>query len=309
MVLILIPCMFLAPVCALVAWHRPLWYTFLYNFVRQRVTVVTDWFRWLHDPSLYAKVHSCMERPNSTHAVIPKGIVVFFHGIHAGWWQWRNVANEFMDDPILKDYAYYVPNLVDKGNVESRDAAMIVAHKIAEYVALLHDVDYDPVDLIFVSTSLGGRIAFVTECMLGTQSKLIPEGRIKTFVHVAISPLLAPLPLAKMADALGVLQYIPFHDSLLSAVVYEHMHTDIIDAWKYNRAKRDHQKEHYMIIGSEHDELIPITSAMPARVTKVKGLTTHTHIVSNGSDHAGIVQIMSTWYKDWIKARLTETIQ
>ncbi len=307
MVALLIPLMFAVPVAALVAWHRPMWYSVLWSFFKWRAVYAIDRIKFRFRPETYKFVQDCSHWIVFPASSVPRrGFIVLIHGLGSSWWQWRNVVNLMREHPSFQGYAFYVPNVPNRGNINSHYAAREIADQISHFVNLFAAEERQEMDLIMVDSSMGSRIGMIVETMFAYECTGIPLVNIRRFIHVSIGAFLGPIPLATWAWACcGLIWTTPLEPSLQTAAVEEHPHELVLTTWRQlsvRRWKKD--QAHYHFIASEHDELIPMSSSVPPSADNRNAQITVTTVP--GHCHAGVAQAMAPMYIQWIADKIDE---
>ena len=274
--------------------------TAMFGFFFVRGEYLYDMVRDIIWPDIYDRVKMCALQPYAPRPYTRiRGIIVFFHGVGSSGWQWRNVVHSMMTSGEFDGYAFYTPTLLQRGNTDSAAAAANVAYEIARYVNYRFIVDKQPMDIILVSTSMGSRISILTETLLTRPFYLLTPEKVRRTVHVCISGFLGALPLAVTASRIGILRWLPFHTSLLAASVDDSDHEEILNAWLAATRQWTPGTAHYMFMASEHDELIPVSAAIPkVSAPYISSAVTH------GVDHASMPQVTDTTYIPWILSHL-----
>ncbi len=269
--------------------------------------------RWLADaarhavyPDTYARVQRCSTGIGYNGPAMHRGIVVFLHGVNACWWQWRNVATAAMEHPDLREYAFYVPTILARGNTDPETAAREIADLVHMAISQLDHPIPIAFDVVLVGTSMGARIGAHVEVMLAEKLGERSEW-VRRFVFVSVAGFFGPTPNAQLAHRIGLpLTWLGYHESVAAAATSQAPHDKLIAAWQDARAVWT--TAYYHFYASEQDEVItPVAASLPwpADPPEHDGPRTE-HTVVTGADHSGMVEEVADEYIAWIVDVLAE---
>jgi len=272
---------------------------FAVNYCQTRARWVADAAHHAVRPDTYEAVRRCSDGVVYRGQGACRGVVVFLHGVNASWWQWRNVASEAMARPELRDYAFYVPDLLARGNAEPADVARAVVERVCDAVAQLAPA---PFDLVLVGTSMGARVAAHVEVALAAR---LPVDRVRRLVFVSVAGFFGPCPSALLAARLCLpLTWLGYHPAVAAAAVSAAPHVALLDAWRPVRAAWP--SAHYLFLASHHDEVLsPVAASLPwpPDPLALHGPRTE-HVAALHADHSGSVPLLAPRYLSWLVAAL-----